>query len=303
MKQTSHTLQRQILAVVIPGMSLGLAVVLLLVYSINPSSDSLVQKVGAQYIFSSSTPNGTNPTKRLEHEAFEKFLSRAVHTQPTDIVSRTIEDQNLDTHSVANDAFFIASSGRLTITEQVGREMFGTFLALRQEGKLSEDKKKWLIEKVTQHAASLMTPRVTTIDNLTVTEDLSPESLKEYQKGLDSILAPTRTLTTHEMMLFARIYELNDINALSELSRTIAVYKTFLTGAENMRVPAPLASSHADMVSSVRALTEDLEGLMAMETDPLRTFIVVGRIATHVQQVEDSFARIGNFLSQHANSQ
>lgn len=160
-------------------------------------------------------------------------------------------------------------------TEYLARELFGSYLALKQAHTLDGAKKEALLAELTQRAESTLVPPSHTLDELAQVSP-STESYRAYRDALRGVFSPLSVFKNHELILAGLVMEQKDEQAKEELDRMVDAQKTLLEVLPTIPVPSDLVHAHLDLINGLEEVVYALEAYSQPAVDPIRTAASAG---------------------------
>lgn len=171
----------------------------------------------------------------------------------------------------------------LTVTEKMGRELFGSYMSHKQHGTFGAQTQDQVVQSVIARAQARIVPTQYGMSDIAVFFDATEESYRAYDVALADAFSVV-TPTEHELILVAKIVDGVDPSATDTLAKKLRDYETLRDGLLAIRVPAPAAAAHVALINAISAHLFNLEALQNPRHDPLRT----ATAAASYQNVEQS---------------
>jgi hypothetical protein len=161
----------------------------------------------------------------------------------------------------------------LTATDRVGREIFGTYLAYKEIGGISPEERTELIDRIINRSAQLIQPDTYTVDDLKLVDGYTTTEYAAYKAALDDAFLPARAFRYHELLLLAVVMEKKEEGAHQELVQLNIAQKQIRENLLTMDVPRDAAETHLELVNTLSHFLFNVEGLLVVHTDPIRTML------------------------------
>jgi len=118
------------------------------------------------------------------------------------------------------------------------------------------------------------------------TPDNSPEKIKEYLKQSQNIIQENITKFNLEEDTIKEVfsYTFNQLKPSPKLNSLINYYQSTIKQLEDLSVPSSLTELHQEQLNVFFLLQKSFESLNYIETDPLRTFLVISQYNLVVQK-------------------
>ncbi len=190
----------------------------------------------------------------------------------------------------------------LTATDKVARELFGSYLTLKQAGALKTAERERMIQTLVERTALHVQPRQYAQGQFPNTVDNSPTRYARYKAELFDAFSPTKSFSTHELMLVARIMEQKDETAAAELKALVVALTEVEQKLVTLEVPTNAAGLHLQFLNSFAALTYIIESFAVMQDDPLRTAASVSLYPAAEARVGAVRTELLSFISRQIGS-
>lgn len=251
-------LTQRVVMVVIPALSLVMSGLLAVLYFQNDQSHliSPAHANSAEYVQSLLSTRDDDRNGTLD---WEEVFSR---------LEGETQSHGQSTYEFTTNT----NSSSSSVTDTVGRELLGTYLAMRRQGELGLGDKEALLKRViaTAQESALSIP-ITTQNDVVTTQDTTDSAYRVYHTRLTECTVPLTSFKTNELLLFGLTLERGDVDAKAELG---ALARAYMDVAHCMRtVPTPqvFIDAHVSMINHLDVWAYDLESLYAYDSDPIRT--------------------------------
>jgi len=178
-----------------------------------------------------------------------------------------------------------------TTTDQLGREFFAQYIALKQANLLSNpDVVNQATEDVVVRNFDSIQPVTYALSDIPAVDSTDSATLSTYASGLARIIG-SYSATTGEGTIVQEYLTTSDAGALSKLDPVIASYKRILSSLLSLRTPQVAASDELDLVNALSTLQFASEALRAMDSDNIRG---LAGSSLHVQGINLMLSALGN---------
>jgi len=234
----------------------------------NPDTDGDGTKDGEE-VRSNRNPNIAGPGDTFEEtiEALNKNLASTAGGNLTEELSKNILTKYITTKKVL---------GGTKVTPEIKTEIQNAVLA---ETDLKNEPTKLF----------------TTADFKT-TSDNSITALRKYanEVGKVAISYATRVDPMNDMGVVKDAIQYNNKEALSALSKSIAVYNETEKSVLSIVVPSSLQAKHLAMLNTFYRIKTNTEDSMVYFSDPMRAIIAIGKQGAEIKNLIDSFVSLNN---------
>ena len=191
----------------------------------------------------------------------------------------------------------IQSDKPLTLTNQIGRELFTRFIDLKQNNldsdpQLVQDVIDQTINNTTSGAAQAKQYSLTNISTL---NQPTNTNYHDYGNNVATILlsdmpkidAPT---------IASNAFDANDLSLLSEIDPLISAYQKVINNLLIIKTPQSIAQYHIDMINSISNLLFVSQELRNIEGDPAQSIVALEDYTTAQDSLKASLLGIKNTL-------
>lgn len=185
-----------------------------------------------------------------------------------------------------------ASSSSLTVTQIVSRELFASYLTLKQRGQLDDATQQKLIEAVTEDTKRRIAPPSITLGDLHVV-DSNATTIQAYYQAMKTTLVPIAQGQTQNEFVLLQGKLLNNNETGGNFEAMLARYHELIDALEKMMVPTEAAQLHLDLINELLALADSYEALGMMHEDPIRAYAA----AKSITEIQTRFTNTGTALN------
>jgi len=214
------------------------------------------------------------------------------------------------TDASASNAYKISSGNAnpsekaapLTMTDQLGQELFTSYVNLKQANLLGNS------DAVNQTASDLVTASVGSVQPKSYTEkDIAviPASDEKTLSNFASSVEQAVELydaTESESSIMSEYLKNNDPSMLKRIDPIIANYKAIIAGLLSIPTPQSMSSYEIDLINSVSSLEFSAEALRATDADIVRGIAGVSAHVSGVDQLTNALLAMQSALDQQGVS-
>lgn len=192
-----------------------------------------------------------------------------------------------------------AATTSLTVTQTVSREMFASYLTLKQSGQLNEENQQKLIDAIVEDTQKRVAPPSISITQLHI-EGSGAAAMKAYSEKLKAVMLPLATAQKqNEFVLLQGTLLAADSTAASDFATMIARYKQLADAMKTMTVPAEAAQLHLELINGILAVTDQYEALSVMRTDPIRAYAAARTITETQARIDTAAQALGALFKKY----
>jgi hypothetical protein len=178
-----------------------------------------------------------------------------------------------------------------TTTDQMGREFFAQFIALKQVNLLSNpDIVNQTTENVVVRNFDSIQPVTYALTDIPVIDSTDPVALSTYASGVASIIG-SYAASKGEGAIVQEYLTTSDASTLSQLDPVVASYKHMLSSLRALRTPQIAANDELDLVNALSTLEFASQALRAIDSDNIRG---LAGSSLHVQGINLLLSALGN---------
>lgn len=184
-------------------------------------------------------------------------------------------------------------------TDMVARELFGTYLSMKQTGGASRETLVALAERVAERSDIYARPPVYTMDNLVLGTTDTNQAVREYDTTVRGALQPFEKHAankTNELVLVTKVIESDNPEAKAELDAVVNDLKNFVDALVATPVPPSVAEMHLELVNSTAFFSYCLDAFANLRTDPLRAATVAKLYPDAEQQFAAALTVLFSYL-------
>ena len=219
------------------------------------------------------------------------------------IVPKAIADvpttSSIPAGRVITDPSLPSAPAEGTLTAAFAKNFFTLYInAVQQtpDGNLSQADMQSVASAALAELAQSVTlaPDFKSMQSLTVTGS-GPEAMKAFAVSAEAVfLANKGTATNTETVYLQKAIEDNDTTALPQIASIAKVYRSVATGLAVLPVPAELANDGLALINAMARMSEITEDFTRVNDDPIATMLALQQYPQAVQNLGNTFIRIGN---------
>lgn len=182
-----------------------------------------------------------------------------------------------------------------TAIATLGKELFGSYLSMKRNGPVTPELQQKVLAQAVSTTLATIKPPTYTLEDLTVSDDTSPEAVARYRAQL--LQARSIQTPDNDLMLIHTILTTNDPRAKAQLDSTIAMYHGFIATLRGMPVPTSLAVMHLTALNGIAATTFDFEALGNVRTDSVLALAGSSRLTADITAASAALAALDEEIS------
>lgn len=184
-------------------------------------------------------------------------------------------------------------------TDMVARELFGTYLSMKQTGGASRETLLALAERVAERSDIYARPPVFTIHDIVQTTVDTQEAVRAYDTAVRAGLQPFEKHAankTNELLLISKVVESDNPEAKAELDAVVDDLETLLENLKAIPAPPSVATMHLDLINGLAFFSYCLDAFANLRTDPLRAATAAKLYPEAEQQFADALIALFSYL-------
>ncbi|MBU3925588.1 thrombospondin type 3 repeat-containing protein [Patescibacteria group bacterium] len=186
----------------------------------------------------------------------------------------------------------------LTITDQLARQFFASFMALYQSGSLDEETKSQMADSLAENLSQERLSDKYTVFDLNIINDNSKEAIKIYGDKTQSIIDKYQANGGEdEITIINNAFQNEDNKELQKLDATIILYRNVYKELLKVEAPSSLAGYHLDLINGIYNLAESLVKIEETFNDPIGGLVGVNQYQEAYLQTRRAMANIGRYLT------
>ena len=184
-----------------------------------------------------------------------------------------------------------SESKPLTMTDQIGRDLFTQYWQIHQAG-LDSDQSVMdsVSSRFADQVAAVATPVAYSSADVKATTDLNSSSVVNYAKNLMSVL---KNIPTSDAASIAND-ALNNKNGvtLSQIDPLIETYESIIAAMKNIPVPQGFVTYHVNLLNGISTVLFNAEALRKTDVDPIRGLAAISIYIQGMEQISNSLANL-----------
>ncbi len=213
-------------------------------------------------------------------------------------------------YSTTSGSAYLASGSKppapvmedLTMTDLFSRQVFASYLDLRQSGLVKNtDAVSSIADDVfnSQQISDTNKPKLYAMSDINVTTSSGSAAAREYGNRVGYILA-TYTPEGNDVVIVGEAMKTGDPSYVKTLSDNIVKYQTMISKLRAVPTPAAIAQHHLDLVNGVSYLSFIASALKAQTTDPVRALASLSSVNTSIDLLFKSVNGIKSYLQSYS---
>lgn len=161
------------------------------------------------------------------------------------------------------------------IGEDIAEALYGGYLSLKRYGEYTPSRGEQLAETIVQNIRAPQLFVAHSVDELTLSPDMTEKNVLEYRAHMREALAPMVTDDPPEFELFARYLETKDGSWLLAIADAAKRYRIVERNMLDVAVPQDAAPEHLRALNAVGSYADTLERLALFGTDALASIALI----------------------------
>lgn len=198
----------------------------------------------------------------------------------SDWAEELIEDRQVIEAEVDPTQPYVAKN---TLTERFSIDFFKDYLYSKGFGTAELDREA-IIERAMVVLKDEAQDRIYTFDDVTLTEEDTPEAQRKYANRIAEITISYTTPTdTNELEIINRALDTKNPELLKQLDPILNAYRAYFEQTLATPVPASFARHHVDLINVYNAIVNDLTAMQDVYNDPLLGLLRLKRYPDDVE--------------------
>ncbi|MBL7045307.1 MAG: hypothetical protein ISR98_01775 [Parcubacteria group bacterium] len=191
------------------------------------------------------------------------------------------------------------SNELLSETDKFSQDFLQNYLSLYDSnGPLNENDKNNLINiSIEDIVGKNISITNYTQTDLNISQNIDSVSVKKYGNTLGEIILKHSFETEDELTIFNRSVTNDDTREIEKLDPIINGYKNILKDSLALSVPVDAINEHITFVQSIASVTESIEGMRVIYTDPVRAIAGIGSYGQSTKSLKDAFDKMGSYFT------
>ncbi|MCK4918427.1 MAG: hypothetical protein KAS02_01420 [Candidatus Pacebacteria bacterium] len=187
----------------------------------------------------------------------------------------------------------------LTQTDILAREIFMSYVALKQNDALGTQEQEDLIQSITFDKLNFE-PELNyiSLNDLNIIKDSSQESLQKYATELNQILSKNPELRDDNIILKEAL-DNDSPKILEEIKSNIIFYEKFIDDLVKTETPVVLQDKHLILINLLKKMIVNSSQLTQVFEDPVLALIGAKQYYETVEEIINISAEIGEFFKQN----
>ncbi len=187
----------------------------------------------------------------------------------------------------------------LTATDALARDFMARYMQMHKAG-LDTDQKtidSVASQLITNGVANVVPPRSFALSDIKTTSAVDKATLSAYGRSISAILHSYLPDSDHnEAQIAIQALDNGDMTLLKKIDPVISNYREAAAALMSMRVPAPLAQYHLNLVNGVAMALFNAKALRNLESDPLTGLGAISLEMQGLQTMSDAQDSIASYL-------
>ncbi len=213
-------------------------------------------------------------------------------------------------YSTTSGSAYIASGNKpqtavmedLTMTDLFSRQVFASYLDLRQSGLIKNtDAVSSMADDLftSQEQSDTNKPRLYGMSEILTTTASGASAARDYGNRVGYILA-TYTPEGNDVVIVGEAMKTGDASYIKTLSDNIVKYQTMIAKLRAVPAPTAIAQNHLDLVNGISYLSFIASALKAQTTDPVRALASLSSVNTSIDLLFKSVNGIKAYLKSYS---
>lgn len=188
-----------------------------------------------------------------------------------------------------------------TLTGQTGIHLAESIIHSRTIGKFDVTDQDIIDSTVNSLAATAKT-KLHSVEDISIMTDWDDQDIVNYANTVASVVyRHDNPELGYELDVLEDILNGGNVARMSELNALAEVYRATLEDTLKIPVPELLAKQHLDLINTYQAVTEDIEGMLLSNSDPIVAFIHLKRYQDDALAMWYALQNMYAALEPHAN--
>ena len=185
-----------------------------------------------------------------------------------------------------------------TYTDQLTRQLFGTFIAAKQSGQSinqTEETQKILNDLFTAYQSDQKA--VYTKSQIATTSDNSAASLKKYGNTVGAAISKIYAVGARDLEIAQSALQREDREEIKQLGEIAEAYAHAAKGLASIPVPSTAASLHLPIVNAIAGFSSALRTMQKLIDDPAAGIVGIGEYKKNLSLLSKSLLDLRAFLT------
>lgn len=201
-----------------------------------------------------------------------------------------------DGNNIAGTSSTIGGTNATTsLTDAASKEFFGSYLAMKQAGNLTEVNQQKLFQQVTADVQKQINLTPYTLSDLTVVAT-TPATTATYRAKYIAAITKVGAVKKNDLVVALQTLQENNPQGFAELASSSKIYGEATEDLLAIPVPKDIAEQHLAVVNGMRFFTDMTAVLSIFKTDPLKAVAYIGQYEQITNQVTNAATTIVTFV-------
>jgi hypothetical protein len=205
-----------------------------------------------------------------------------------------------DKTNTQNTQQYTAGLSDITLTEQVSKDFFSRYIAVKQQNKdLTQEEAALIAQSVIQNVSVPVTMKLYTITDIKITNDTSTLSKNTYRDALVAALSKNSPKGIEsELVLFTRALQTQKESDLLNMDLIIAGYKNIIKDTLQVSVPKNAIADHLIYLNALSAIYDDITYMRFILSDPIKAYSGFYNYQKDVLKLKISIENLETYFTQ-----
>jgi len=177
----------------------------------------------------------------------------------------------------------------LSPTDALGRELFATYLGLKENGQLNSTSINASIDEVVARYVKETDIPTYALTDIVIGTDESTTAHTNYRKRVDAALSNADNVKEYELKTVYSLLETSDLEYAKVLINDAAIYQAIVEELLAIPTPASKATTHIDLVNALSAAAYAVRALGDGHNDPYELLVAVNLFVESEKTLNDVY--------------
>jgi hypothetical protein len=195
------------------------------------------------------------------------------------------------------------TSTTLGMTETVARELFGSYLILKQGGKFDTEAQSKLIAAVSESVTKQTNLQPYTLTNLNIVTG-TPAHVAAYGEAMRKVFTKFFEIgetQQNELILLKEALQTKNYTVLPTIATSATIYANLSLQLRNTPVPKDIASDHLILVNGYQVYADMTKAMSEVQRDPIKVIVYIGQYQDIEKAGQQAVANINAYVATHSS--
>jgi hypothetical protein len=197
-----------------------------------------------------------------------------------------------------SDTKFGTSTENITLSDQLGRDLFSRYMSMKQSGQSGDIRnQELLVKELLENKDYSIKIKTYSPSDIKSRKDTSNESVRKYGNELGKIFKTYMIESQNEGVIVRDSIVSQNPALLDKLIPIIASYKNILNESLKIEVPENAVYIHLNIVNNLNSLIYSVESMSKIYADPIVALLGLTAYQTYGENFFLSIKEMGAFLN------